>query len=92
MLVKGKPAIAGKKISYLQGVFKLSAKDALALKKGREIEVDNADALLQAGFVSIKATPKLETKPKSIKVSVEKKIETKPRNPVIAPNEKGEEE
>ena len=64
--VKGLPKTKRVKISYLQDAFKLSAEDALALKKGQEIEIDDADGLLKANFVSA------VDKPKSIKVKVEK--------------------
>lgn len=64
MKIKGLSTVSTKKIDWLQKTFDLSVEQAKGLKKGKEIEVDNADALLQLGLVSV---TEQKTKPKKAK-------------------------
>ena len=79
--VKGLPTLALKKIAFLK-FFGLTAEQAYDLKKGKEIEFKDANALLQAGFVEVVEVVEAP-KQKPIKVWPEKKVETKPIKPIV---------
>ena len=77
MKVKGTKNASMLKVSYLQ-TFNLTEDEICTLKKGKEIELKNADALLQAGFVEVVKAPK----PEPIKVKVEQPM-TKPIKSIV---------